>query len=84
MDSGATTEIQILDATHFGHLDFSGTSDSAALAGTLDVTLLPGASYTYGESFTILTADQITGAFDTLDLPPGWRFSHSISGPRSA
>ncbi|HEX3358692.1 MAG TPA: hypothetical protein VHS31_17075 [Tepidisphaeraceae bacterium] len=77
LDSGATTEIQILDATHFGHFDFSGTGDSASLGGTLDVSLLPGAVYTYGESFTILTADQITGAFDTLDLPPGWQL-HSM------
>ena len=73
LDSAATTKIQILDATHFGHFDFSGTGDSVALGGTLDVTLLPGASDTYSESFTILTADQITGAFDTLDLPEGWR-----------
>jgi hypothetical protein len=73
LDSGATTDIQILDATHFGHLDFSGTGDSAALAGTLKVLLLPGANYTYGEVFTILTADQITGSFDTLDLPAGWQ-----------
>jgi hypothetical protein len=55
------------------HFDFSGTGDSAALAGTLDVTLLPGATYTCGESFTILSADQITGAFDTLNLPQGWQ-----------
>jgi hypothetical protein len=80
LSGGSTLASEILDGSHFGHFDFSGTGDSVSLGGALDVSLLNGANYSFGQTFTLITADQISGSFDTVNLPDGW---HLESTPTS-
>jgi len=53
--------------TEYDQLSIVGT---AALSGTLMVTLINGYSPIPGDSFELLTAGAISGEFATLDLPP--------------
>ena len=50
------------------HLDVVGT---AVLAGTLRVSVLPDFSPTVGQEFTIVTADELTGAFTQVEPQEG-------------
>jgi T5SS/PEP-CTERM-associated repeat protein len=45
-------------------------SGSAALGGTLNISLINGYQLRPGDSFTILTASSVTGAFSSVNLPP--------------
>lgn len=53
-------------AGEFDILNVLGTAD---LGGTLEVFLLPGLDITAGTTFDILTAQSVTGTFDTVLLP---------------
>ena len=44
---------------------------TALLGGTLRVTALPGESPTVGQSYAVLTAGSIAGAFDRIEAPDG-------------
>jgi len=69
--SGPATLGITLAGTELGsgytHLEVSG---NAALAGTLEVTLLKGFAPLVGSSFDVLTAAFITGTFTTVNVPP--------------
>ena len=54
---------------------------NANLNGTLNVSLLNGFTPSVGDSFTILTASNITGTFDTVNLPAGydWNVSYTAT-----
>jgi len=58
---------------------FTITGGDAALAGTLDLSLLADYTPDPGDTFTILTADAVSGAFDAVVQPTGTRFSVEIS-----
>ncbi|MBN2561627.1 MAG: hypothetical protein JXQ75_11925 [Phycisphaerae bacterium] len=55
----------LTQGTGFDYLDVSG---SASLAGTLEVELIGAFEPSAGDTFEILTAASVTGAFDTVDL----------------
>jgi len=46
----------------------------ASLAGALEITFTPGYTPILGDSFTVLTANGITGSFDTILAPAGFAF----------
>ncbi len=52
---------------------------TAALGGTLRVAALPGEAPTVGQSYDVLTADAITGAFDQIVAPDGLEVSVSAT-----
>ncbi|MDB5328548.1 MAG: exported protein of unknown function [Phycisphaerales bacterium] len=79
LGQSATLESQILSSTQYGALAFSGSGDTVSLGGTLKVDLLPGATYPYGQVFTLITADSITGTFSTLNLPAGWQVTYTVT-----
>ncbi|MBU2940788.1 T9SS type A sorting domain-containing protein [Lacinutrix sp. C3R15] len=56
---------------------FSG--GNVTLNGTLDVSLLNGFTPSVGDSFTILTANSISGTFDTVNLPSGYDWNVSYT-----
>lgn len=79
MGSDATLESQIQSPSDYGQFAFTGSGNFVTLGGTLDVEALPGASYAGGQVFTILTADSISGTFNTLDLPTGWTVQYNAN-----
>ncbi len=62
----AILDIEIESATEFDVIAVSGVAN---LSGTLDVSLPTGYAPQQGDVFTILTANSISGTFDTLNLP---------------
>ena len=63
--------------TEFDEVSITG---DATLAGTLDVSLIEGFNPQLGDAFKIFTANRITGAFDTENLPAlGGIFAFDIS-----
>ena len=56
--------IQIGGASQFGQLAVTGM---AALGGTLELSLIDGYTPPLGTSFTILTFDQLSGDFATVN-----------------
>lgn len=67
--AGATLVMELAGTvlgTEYDHLAITGT---AALAGILDVVLLDAFSPHAGDHFDLLDGT-LTGAFDTIDLPP--------------
>jgi cyclophilin family peptidyl-prolyl cis-trans isomerase len=67
-DTG-TLEIQLGGPTAHTEYDRLVLFGDAQLAGTLDVSLLGGFTPSPGHTFTVLTAQSITGDFDELQLP---------------
>jgi T5SS/PEP-CTERM-associated repeat protein len=66
--SALSVQLGLVDETEeFGQIDAAG---DAALAGSLAVTLAPGFTPTLGDSFQLLTAGSVTGAFANASLPP--------------
>ncbi|MBN2561626.1 MAG: hypothetical protein JXQ75_11920 [Phycisphaerae bacterium] len=55
----------LIQGTDFDYLDVSG---SASLAGTLEVELIGAFVPEPNDTFEILTAASVNGAFDTVDL----------------
>ena len=68
--SNAALEIEIGGLAQGVQYDWLNVKQTAALAGTLDVSLLGSGSFTLGEGnvFDILSAESITGKFDLLTL----------------
>jgi hypothetical protein len=50
----------------YGELAVVGT---VSLGGTLDLDVQPGASFTAGAKFEILTASSVNGVFSTINIP---------------
>ena len=77
----ATLGIEIGGATPGTQHDRVTVSDSATLAGTLEVTLINGFVPAPGQQFTIMTYGSHLGAFDAISTPttPGllWTASYS-------
>lgn len=48
-------------------------SGAVTLSGTLQIIPLPGFSLAFGQQFQFLQADSISGAFDSIILPTGFR-----------
>ena len=46
-------------------------SGAVTLAGTLNVSLVPGSEPLAGQQFQIVTGSSVTGAFGTVNAPPG-------------
>uniref|UniRef100_UPI0026146BB9 hypothetical protein n=1 Tax=uncultured Kordia sp. TaxID=507699 RepID=UPI0026146BB9 len=67
----ANLQIELENATTFDIVTVTGT---AAINGTLEVTLLDNYSPIVGDTFTILTAGNISGTFDTINLPAGYNW----------
>jgi cyclophilin family peptidyl-prolyl cis-trans isomerase len=77
-----TLEIQLFGTVADTKYDRVVATDTAWLAGTLDVSLVGGFNPGPGSSFTVLTAGSIVGAFSALELPmlsPGlvWDYNRS-------
>jgi len=70
--TGATLEFQLGSSTDFDEVIVGG---AANLDGALNVTLLNGYTPTISDSFTILTANTISGAFATTNLPAGYTWN---------
>jgi hypothetical protein len=65
--SSGTLDIQIDGATAGTKYDQLKVTQSATLGGTLDIKRAAGFTPTLGETFTILTASSVSGAFGTVD-----------------
>jgi len=64
----------LLNVTISGPVAGSGYGElavvsKASLGGTLDLTLLPGASFAAGTKFDILNASSVSGIFSTINIP---------------
>ncbi|AUC82359.1 T9SS type A sorting domain-containing protein [Lacinutrix sp. Bg11-31] len=80
--NSATLLIELESTTSYDKLTInSGTSGIASLSGTLTVNLLNGFTPTVGDTFTILTANTVTGTFDTTNLPSNyiWNITYNAS-----
>ena len=69
MQSDATLNIQIGGATPVTEHDVLNVTKTASLDGTFDVRLSGGFMPDIGDTFTVLTADNITGGFAAESLP---------------
>ena len=67
--AGGTLDIQLRGVTADPEHDRLVVTGAATLNGTLDVSLLSGFIPEAGDSFTVLTAGSITGAFSAVELP---------------
>ena len=65
----------LTSGTEYDVLSVGGTAD---LSGTLNLSLINGFNPLVGNSFDILTADTINGAFDVLNLTLGAGYTWSI------
>jgi len=61
------TLVQRVGATPFNHLEVLG--EASLSNSTLEVSAIGGFDYTSGDLFRVLTADSITGEFDTIIVP---------------
>ncbi len=75
-ESTARLDIQLESTLNF---DRVVVAESANLNGTLDITLANGFVPEVNNSFTILTAETITGTFATVNLPEGydWQITYT-------
>jgi cyclophilin family peptidyl-prolyl cis-trans isomerase len=79
-----TLDIQLRKTSTFSDHDRINVTDTAFLAGKLDVSFLSQYMPSAGDSFTVLSAASIVGGFNSLELPqltPGlvWRYSQSAT-----
>ncbi|WP_299886289.1 LamG domain-containing protein [uncultured Lacinutrix sp.] len=74
--STATLTTELETTSSFDVVTINGT---ATLAGTLDVSLVNGFTPSVGDTFTILTANSISGTFDTVNLPTGTGYDWNIN-----
>jgi hypothetical protein len=51
--------------------DVLTVSEHAQLSGTLRLSVVDGYAPQIGDSFTILTANELSGTFESVDVPPG-------------
>jgi hypothetical protein len=82
--STAKVRTKIMDLTHYGKLNVTG---SATLAGTLEVQLVNGFVPSVGSNFTFLTYSSRSGDFATLigaDIGSGTQFVLDSSGTTSS
>lgn len=75
--SGSTTQIEIASLDAFDQIFVTGL---ATLGGTLQVTPYGGYSLAYGQQFQFLNAGSVTGAFDSIELPPNFRGRILVDG----
>jgi hypothetical protein len=83
LDAGATLGLEIGGVVQ-GTFDQLLVSNGATLAGLLDVSLVGGFEPQVGQSFDIITAGILSGAFSSLDLPTlspllEWRIAYGES-----
>jgi cyclophilin family peptidyl-prolyl cis-trans isomerase len=79
-----TLDIQLRETTADIEYDRLVVTNTAFLAGRLDVSLLSGFVPAAGDTFTVLTAGSIVGNFTTLELPQltsglVWNFGRSAT-----
>jgi hypothetical protein len=67
--SSGTLLVQLMGLVAGTQYDVLDVHGSAALEGTLDVSLFGGFDPTFDAFFDILLANDISGTFDTVDLP---------------
>ncbi|MBI5196177.1 MAG: hypothetical protein HZA10_07635 [Nitrospirae bacterium] len=84
MDSSASLLIELAGLTQGTEYDMLNVTGSAYLAGALSVDLLNGFTPTLGNSFTILSANNIYGTFNTYNLPAlgngmGWDVAYNAN-----
>jgi hypothetical protein len=80
--SDGTLDIQLGGTTADTTYDRLNASNTAYLAGKLDVSFIPGYTPQATNSFTVLTANSIVGSFNSYELPlltPGlvWKVSQA-------
>jgi autotransporter-associated beta strand protein/T5SS/PEP-CTERM-associated repeat protein len=68
--SASSLDIEIAGPGSFDRLVVSG---QASLAGTLNIVPLGGNQLAFGEQYAFLDAGSIAGAFDTINMPAGFR-----------
>ncbi|MEM5565677.1 T9SS type A sorting domain-containing protein [Psychroserpens sp. AS72] len=68
----ASLQMELETLTSF---DVLAITDYAYLNGTLDILLLNNFTPTVGDTFTILTAGEITGTFATINLPSDYTWN---------
>lgn len=68
--STGSLEIEVAGPASFDRLVVGGL---ASLAGTLDIVPIGGAALAFGQSYAFLEAGSISGAFDTINTPAGFR-----------
>ena len=66
LEANAAIELDLLDTDFFDRVEATGV---ASLAGALSVTGSDGFAPSAGEAFLVLSADSLTGTFDSLQLP---------------
>jgi hypothetical protein len=69
-----------LGGRNSGQFDQLTVTGSAALSGTLNVSLVNNFAPSIGDQFHILSSSSLSGAFDTLNVPGGMSLSYSNSG----
>ncbi len=72
---GATLEIEIGGLNPGSQHDELLVTNTATLGGTLDLSYDGGFTVSPGDSFVILTADSLSGTFDTVNFPSGLNWS---------
>jgi hypothetical protein len=77
-NTSANLEIELESTSSFDKLAVTNT---ASLNGILNVSLINGFTPSIGDSFTILTANTVSGAFTTTNLPAGfiWDITYNAS-----
>ncbi|MGJ8657350.1 MAG: autotransporter-associated beta strand repeat-containing protein [Akkermansiaceae bacterium] len=68
LEAGATVNIELGGALLL-NFDLLSIENSASLDGILDIVYVNGFTANLGDSFTILNAGDLTGAFATINLP---------------
>ena len=70
LEQSSTASLQIdIRGTAPNQFDVLQVTGTAILKGTLNVRLLPNSSFVAGDTFDIVQAGAITGAFDQINLP---------------
>lgn len=64
-------EIEIGGAESGTEHDVLAVSEEAQLSGTLRIMLTDGYAPQIGDSFTVLTAEAVSGSFEAIDVPAG-------------
>ena len=67
--AGGVLVVEVAGVTAGSEYDVLQITGDATLAGTLQVQIPDGTFFAAGSTFDVLTADEIVGFFDILDLP---------------
>ncbi len=78
--SSGTLRIELGGTSAGNDYDQLLVTGAATLSGTLQVSLINGFQPAPGSTFTVLTANGVSGTFASLSLPPGMTVAYSPTG----